>query len=288
MHIVKQMLDFLPEHFSDAIAKINQNHLFELRLRVGMPTMVRMGEEYTYLAAHGVTTRREEAMIATQEDLEEAVMAAGKYSVYAIEDQLKHGFLTTENGERIGIAGRVVTENGQMTMLREYTSLCIRVPHEIIGCGWKLYNTCFSQGLINLLIASPPGQGKTTILRDLCRLLCEKRRCNVLICDERGEIAYGNVGESADIYSFADKRTALEMGVRVMRPDVIVTDELTDEELPFVIRAKNSGVKVIASFHAQMVDEIPQKLLLAFEQTVILDEEKIGEIKQIFINQNSE
>ena len=288
MHIVKQMLDFLPERFLDAIRKINQNKLYELRLRVGMPTMVRMGEAYTYLSEYGLTDCREDGIVATKEDLEEAVMAAGKYSIYAIEEQLKQGFLTTENGVRIGIAGRFITENGKMIVVRDYSSLCIRVPHEILGSAWKLYNACFPKGLIHLLIVSPPGQGKTTILRDLCRTLSENNLYNVLVCDERGELACGRVGETTDVYSFADKRTALEMGVRVMRPDVIVTDELSADDLPYIIRAKNSGVKVIASYHAKAVAEIPQTLLTAFDQVAILDAEKIGEISQIYINQNSE
>ena len=104
----------------------------------------------------------------------------------------------------------------------------------------------------------------------------------MLICDERGEIAYGNVGDFSDVYSFADKRTALMMGVRVMRPDVIITDELMEEDLPFLRRAKASGVKLISSYHAGRIEDVPIVFRDSFEFIILLDSVKIGKILEIY------
>ena len=282
MNIVKQMLEFLPEQFYNAIQRLNQTYLYEIRMRANRPTMLRFAGKYVYLTDYGISERREEALIATYSDIEETVLAASKYSVYSVEEQLKQGFLTAEAGERLGIAGRFVFVDGKPLTVRDYSSLCIRVPHDVVGCSDALYKRCLSSGMKNLLIVSPPGQGKTTILRDLSRNICEKLGYNVLICDERGEIASGKIGDTADVFAFADKKSALEIGVRVMRPDVIITDELSLADLPSVERAKNCGVRLIASFHAEKYEEIPAALQEAFDVIAVLNKEEIGKIDKVY------
>ncbi len=279
------MLEFLPEQFYRAIQKINLNDLYEIRMRANCPTKVRFLGEYLYLSAYGLSKKAEDGLVATFSDIEETVMAAGKYSVYSVEEQLKEGFLTAESGERLGIAGRFIYTNGAPSAVRDYSSLCIRVPHSVVGSSNEIYDKCLQGELLNLLLVSPPGQGKTTILRDLSRNISDKMGKNVLICDERGEIASSDVGESTDIYSFIDKRDGMEMGIRVMRPDVIITDEVSSLELPAIHRAVHSGVRVIASFHANEASEIPVELQEIFQKIVLLDGNIIGKIKEIISQQ---
>ena len=278
MNIVKQMLGFLPAEILSAIQNINQTSLYEIRMRVGKPLMLRHEERYVYLAKYGLSTSKQDAIIATQEDIDEAVLVAGKYSLYSVEDQLRQGFLTTDRGVRIGVSGHYVVEKGEILAVRDFTSLCIRVPHEILGASDEIYSRFLKNELKSLLIASKPGQGKTTILRDLSRQLSEYSHKNVLICDERGEIAEGDVGERTDVFSFANKRVAMELGIRVMRPDVIIVDELSVTDFPSILRAKNSGVHIIASSHAGKLSEIPTELCNEFDQIILLDDIKIGKI----------
>ena len=275
------MLEFLPEQFYRAIQKINLNDLYEIRMRANCPTTVRFLGKYLYLTAYGLSLKEAEGLVATYSDIEETVLAAGKYSVYSVEEQLKQGFLTAESGERLGIAGRFVYANGQPAAVRDYSSLCIRVPHSVVGCSDEIYEKCLQEELKNLLLVSPPGQGKTTILRDLSRNISNRKGKNVLVCDERGEISASEVGKSTDIYSFVHKNEGMEMGIRVMRPDVIITDEVSVKELPAIYRAIHSGVKIIASFHAKEVSEIPVEMQETFKNLVLLDSLIVGKIKEI-------
>lgn len=276
------MLEFLPERFLFAIRKINLQYLYEIRMRVEQPTMVRYAGEYLYLTDYGLSKKKLGSIIPSKDEIEETVLAAGKFSVYSIEEQLKQGFITADCGERIGIAGHYVFERGQPLSVRDYSSLCIRIPHEILGCAETIYQRCCNNILPNLLIASPPGQGKTTILRDLTRILSTKGNKNVLVCDERGEIGCSCVGERADVFRFADKKIAMGMGIRVMRPDVIVTDEISQTDIPYIIAAKNSGVRVIASLHASSLPEIVNEIQDSFDVIVFLDKNKIGEISNVY------
>jgi stage III sporulation protein SpoIIIAA len=70
-----------------------------------------------------------------------------------------------------------------------------------------------------------------------------------------------------------------------MRPDVIVTDELTDADAVAVQKAVQSGVKVLASAHGDRVETLPLALRNAFERIVLLDEQIIGKIK-FFYDEN--
>ena len=282
-HRIYQMITFLPKYIQNALTAVNMQHLYEIRMRAEMPITVNYNGKYRYLASIGVTDKKEKALTCTIKDIEESVYRAGEYSVYSVEEQIKQGFLTAKHGERIGIAGHFVFEKGQAVTVRNFSSLCIRVPHEVIGCAKDIYTRVFVNGLRHLLIVSRAGQGKTTILRDLSRLLSENAGCNVLICDERGEIAEGNIGRTTDVFSFADKKSALEIGVRVMRPDIIITDELSVADYPSVLRAKKSGVYIIASMHASKIGEIPKEILDEFDAVVLLDSFNIGKVSEIFL-----
>ncbi len=282
------MLDFLPEKIKDALTHLNQQFLYEIRLRADKPTTIHYNEKYVYLGQYGIVSRAEQAIYSDVFDIENTLYKAGEYSVYSVEEQLKKGFITARNGERLGVAGEFVFEHGKPLSIRNYTSLCIRVPHEIIGCGQEIYQKCMSDKIRSILIASPPGIGKTTILRDLARIISEYNHLNVLICDERGEISAGNVGETCDVLKFAEKEMAFHAGIRAMRPDVIITDELSTYDCSAVEKAVFSGVKVLASAHFSQMDSVKKPFLDLFERFVFLNPKKIGEILAIFNEEGKE
>ena len=270
------MLEFLAPRLRNALRTVNSNLLYELRIRTDKPLRINLGGEFCYLGENGVCERAEFAIVPTAEEVEETLFAASDYSVYAVENQLKRGFVTGKEGERIGVAGTVVYDANGVLSVHSVTSLCIRIPHAIMGCSVEIYERCFSKEIGSLLIMAPPGEGKTTILRDLTRLISEKTRLNILVSDERGELSAGDLGATSDIVRFADKQTAFTAGIRAMRPDLIVTDELLSDDYAAVRRAKESGILVIASAHLKRYEDVPDKL---FEWYVLLNGlGKIGKI----------
>ena len=288
MHIVYQMLEFLPDNVKSALAYVNRTNVYEIRLRANRPITANYLGKYVFLGERGITERAEKAIICNKEDIEDCLFRAGKYSVYAVEEQIRKGFLTAEHGERIGIAGEYVFERGQPLTIRNVTSLCVRVPHEVVGCAEEIYQRCMCDKIKNLLIASKPGMGKTTILRDFGRIISEKTRKNVLICDERGEISLGDTGNACDVLKFADKATAFDLGIRTMRPDVIITDELSETDCTAIKKAIYAGVIVLASVHLHDISSLQAPLFGLFDRYVFLDGEEIGKIKCVYNEKGEE
>ncbi|MGN0823230.1 MAG: hypothetical protein ACI4NG_05600 [Candidatus Gallimonas sp.] len=262
------MLEFLSPRLKEAVRHVNLNRLYELRIRTDKPLRANFGGTFVWLGENGVTLSPSTALVPTAEEVEETLFAASGYSVYAVENQLRRGFVTGKFGERIGVAGSVVYENGGVLSVHSITSLCVRIPHEIKGCAAEIFERCFDNGICSLVVASPPGMGKTTILRDLSRLVSERYAVNILVSDERGELSAGDTGATSDVVRFADKLTAFTEGIRAMRPDVIVTDELLPEDYRAVERARKSGIVVFASAHLVDAEDVPHGL---FDRCVLLD-----------------
>ena len=290
------MLDFLTEKYADALCYLNEYFLYEIRLRAGKPVVVNYKGQYVYLCDRGISPVAAGALTATAAELEEIVFRASEYSVYSVTEQLRQGFLTGSMGERIGLAGSFVYEDGKTFTIKEITSLNIRIPHEIIGCAEDIYRFCLKKGLKNVLVLSAPGRGKTTILRDLARLICQKGIVNVLINDERNEIAAAyrdftlRTGDFCDIVRYSYKKDALTAAVRAMRPDVIITDEIAGaEDISSVTDCARSGVRIIASAHMKDITSLhaspvfyPLVAEKVFDYYVVLDFNEIGKIYDVY------
>ncbi len=282
------MLEFLPQIVRDSLTHINTEKLYELRMRVDKPIFANYDGKYVYLGRYGLTEHRQNALLGTAEDIADCVFRAGNYSVYSVEEQIKKGFITAVHGERIGLSGEYVVEKGQPLTIRGFTSLCIRVPHEMKGCAEEIYQRCMSGRIRSVLLASPPGLGKTTILRDLGRILSERTRKNILICDERGEISVGALGDTCDVMRFADKETTFEAGIRAMRPEIIITDELSSKDCVALEKALAGGITVIATAHFADITYVRAPFLGLFERFVFLDMQRIGKIQGIYDREGRE
>ena len=198
---------------------------------------------------------------ATDNDLNHAIATATQNSFYSVSEQIKQMYLTYEGGIRIGITGEIVSTPAGITTIKHINSLNIRLPHQVKHFADVALNfICDGNKINNTLIVSDPGAGKTTLLRDICRgLSCQNTIHNILLVDERCEIANVingrptlSVGLFTDIISGGNKLVAFGQGIRSLKPNVIVTDELySEEDYQAIKRASQSGVNVIASVHAK-------------------------------------
>lgn len=267
---MEELFRLIPDKYAAALAGLNADKLCELRIRNGLPVGVCYDGVYYYLAPNGITRDAGGAFSASPNEAEQVVMRACGRSIYTVTETLKRGYVAVSGGIRIGVCGSAVMSGGSITALKDFSSVNIRIPHEVIGCGATLFGKIAAGGRIeSTLIVSPPGAGKTTVLRDLCRIVSEHGH-NVMLCDEKYEIAASvkgvptlNVGPRTDVISGADKHAVLRSGIAHMRPDVIMTDELFKEDTESVVRAAYSGVSVIATAHASSVAELLQKPDLA-------------------------
>lgn len=248
-------LSFLPQEILMGLSHLNINFVTEIRIRQGQPVIIGYRDEYYYLDRFGLSLKSDGAIIAGE--IVPIISAATNGSIYSYAEQMRNGFITCVHGVRIGLAGEYITQNGLITSIANITSLNIRIPHEAVGCSEYICNNLFSEHVHSTIIFSKPGLGKTTKLRDIARYTSDKLKLNVLIFDERNEIAamdfYGNgfyVGERTDVVRSGNKLTAFESAIRAMKPDIIITDELYGEDdIKAVKYLADCGIKVIASTH---------------------------------------
>lgn len=282
----------LPKILADKIsATLKEVLIYELRLRTGRNIIA--------WTSNGTINTNIEC---TSAYIEEIVLRSANYSIYSINEQLKNGYITALNGIRIGVCGEAIIDNNEIRTINNISSLNIRFAHEVFGCADLLLDTCFNKKLNNTLILSPPGAGKTTIIRDLGRSLSTKYNYNVLIVDERGEIS-GKNGQTmgfdvgnCDVFLNAPKSFGLSSAVRCMRPDIIICDELKGKmDLEALNEALSCGVTIVATIHASSIEDLMQKTDLSkilenkiFERYVFLkDKPKVGTINKILdINLN--
>ncbi len=247
-----------------------EEKIFEIRLRLNCPIFAETAQGRYFCSPVGLTLNRGQAVRASREVLDGIFLRACDHSVHAYEHQIREGFLSVGEGIRLGLCGECVTERGRVTALKNLNALLIRLPHEVRGCASFLTET-FRSGVTKLLILSPPGGGKTTLLRDVARLLSGEGK-NVLLLDERGELCLPGT-QDLDVLKNCSKREGFLMGIRAMAPDFVLCDELRGEEdLPFLKEAEAAGVGVVATVHAGGLSDLKKKGFPAgyFERFAVL------------------
>ncbi len=272
----------------------------EIRLRTGKPVVLFGTYGCAFLSyGQGLTKEREKSFVCYSQDMNEIFSRLCSFSVHSHLQSIVNGFITVQGGHRVGICGTAVTDStGAVSSVRDISSLNIRIAREKRGCAEVIYNTLFHSGLQSIIIAGAPMSGKTTVLRDLVRLISDSENSKkVCVIDERQEVAAMNagfcqrdVGLNTDVFDLYPKDKAVISAIKTMSPHIIAMDELcTDSETQAVSLAVNSGVKFIVTVHAADYTEILSRPLIkkllrtySFEKLVLLKKDKPGQLEGIY------
>lgn len=278
----QEILTVLPTRLSEILRRENLdwNKLQEIRIRQGKEIVLRYNGKLFF--------PKNQIKEVTASECKEILSKVSQYSLYAFEEEIKRGYLTIPGGHRIGLAGRTVLEQKEIKTLRYISCLNIRVSHQIRGCSdWLMPYVTNGGKLCSTLILSPPGGGKTTLLRDLIRNASQK--LNVSLVDERSEIAscyqgvpQKDIGPCCDVMDGCPKTIGMMMVLRSMGPDVIAIDEIgTKEDYDMLKQALVSGCGLLATMHGESITKVIKEKL--FERYILLGgSQKPGEVKGIY------
>ncbi|MFA6866146.1 MAG: ATPase, T2SS/T4P/T4SS family [Clostridia bacterium] len=256
-----------------AISKLTSfNNILEIRIRINQPIMLKTKHNTHFMS-----------IIADKNIINSIIAAATKNSMYAYENEITNGYINYKGGIRIGIVGNCNLIENNRIAFRDFYALCIRIPHQIFNIDKQI--DFLINNFDSTLVISPPFGGKTTLIREMTRLL--SNQFDTLVIDEREELCGQNlslkVGVQCDVISNIPKNKVYGNIIRTMNPELVVCDELFgDEDINAIIRIINSGVKVLATYHANSLDQVPKVLSEQFEWYILLTSKpKVGSIKSI-------
>ncbi len=259
----REIFKIIPGYIVDYITKRNEmDNVQEIRFRINKPCIIQCKDK-EYITD----------VIISKEEMSGILQRISNYSIYAFEEDIKQGFITFKGGHRIGLCGECVIENRRIKTIKNISSLNIRISREILGCADKILPYLHEGGkLLNTIIISPPKCGKTTLLRDLARVISNGNGINgkkVSLMDERSEIsacANGipqmNVGIRTDVFDGCIKSEGIMMAIRSMSPEVIICDEIgTIRDVESILMAYNCGVNLICSIHGDSLEDYTNRLV---------------------------
>ncbi len=289
------------KRFLMKMVDIEKSRAFEIRVRAEKPIIIVTPSGSKFLNNDGLLSEAitEKTVFASQAEVIESFSRFCRYSVHAYLNGIVKGYITLEGGHRAAVVGTAVLDrDGYISSLKDVSAINVRISREIKGSGEKIYKAVFKDEPASLIIAGPPASGKTTVLRDLVRLISSGNNLyKVALIDERQEIAAVNsgvaqkdVGLNTDILDSYPKKEAITIALKTLSPHVIALDEVAEEEeIRTITLGVNSGVNFIVTVHAENYEELLRRPLISslmntysFKKVIMLKKSPVGEIENIY------
>jgi len=271
----------------------------EIRLRQGLPLAIRAAEGDFFISQSGNLQKTPKgAFLPSAMHITDMVEKLYSHSLYAFDNEIKNGYITISGGHRVGLCGRVAVENGHIKTIKHVSGLSVRVARQVIGAADHIMPYIYnSEKMSNTIIISPPGHGKTTMLRDAVRRLSNAGN-NVAVIDERSEIAACHLGAAqmdlgwrTDVIDAAPKAMGMMMALRALSPQIIAVDEIGGkEDVEAVATMVRCGISVLCTLHGRDMADVADRENLSpllkdgvFERFIFLkDKPKPGSIAAIY------
>lgn len=268
----------------------------EIILRAQRAVVIECGSVRYYLNRDGsvsVTHQAVDLLKTSLADIQSIFKSVCDYSVYARRRELINGYITIQNGVRVGVSGTAVEGEQGISNLKDITTLSFRVSAEMMGCSADILTSI--DPLDGVLLCGAPCSGKTTVIRDMTRVLSQ--RFKVSIIDERNEISATVAGIGSYDVGYSDVFVGLTKGdgmirsLRSLSPDIIVCDELGDrEDVQALSDALRCGTAVVATAHARDMEDLRRRKLTAdllstgaFRYVVFLaDRRHAGQVREVY------
>lgn len=273
---LREVVRYLPDAVRHALGSLPGEtgaKVEEIRLRAGQPLGITGSMGEPFVTARGLPTGDPARALAIRaEDVSNTLERMAGFSLYALEEELRQGYLTLPGGHRVGLVGHALVRQGRIHSLKWVSGLNIRLASARTGTGMSVLPRLLDGlgGIRSTLIVSPPRAGKTTLLRDLIRLLSTGAPSlgvvgqAVGVVDERSELGGASegvptlsLGPRTDLLDACPKADGLFMLVRAMGPRVVATDEIgRPEDALALLEAMTAGVRILATAHAGTVAEL--------------------------------